>query len=120
MEESEQLLEIEGLLRASSTQNLAEVVRIIADKIVGSDVREKTELSADEIKILSLLKALSIYWAQEGEKSFAEFLNSLINEFIVLKISHKRRSRAELVRFASKLITRLREEEEDRKEVIKL
>lgn len=120
MEDETEFIELEGVLRGTTTQNLAEVVRIIADKLVGTDVREKTELSNEEIKNVALLRALSIYWAKEGENDFAEFLDSLVYEFITLKISHRRKSRAELVKFASKLVAKLREREEDEKDVIKL
>lgn len=118
MMEEEKL--VESYLKGSSASTLAEVVKETLDRLIEeADIREKTEVGLEEIKAITLISALSGYWRAEGESEFSDFLNKVVEWYLKLKISHKRKSRSEVVRFMAKFSEKLREKEEE-KETLRL
>jgi len=108
-------IELEAFLKGSSGSTLAEVVKETLDRLIESDIREKTDLTLGEIRALTLLSAVSRYWREENEKTFAEFLEVITEYYMKLKVSYKRQSRKEVIRFMAKFAEKLREKEEEQK-----
>lgn len=80
----------------------SELAKIILVK-KGTDKDHLTDLSKDEIAYLSVLSAIQ-------QKIKSTFLESLIDNFIVYRKSHKRKSKKELV----EMFKALKEEEPNR------
>ena len=114
-------IELEGLIRTYSAENLAEVVRVISDKLLTEDIRERTDVTNYEIVAFSLQRLVGKYFAQRGLDEVNSILAEFKDEYLTLKISRVRKGRAELIRFATKIVQKLREREdrEDR-EVMRL
>jgi len=114
-------IELEGLIRTYSAENLAEVVRVISDKLLMDDIRERTELGSHEIVAFSLQKLVGKYFKERGLDEVNNILAEFKDEYLTLKISNRRRGRAELIRFATKIVQKLREREQEKeKEVMRL
>lgn len=120
MDIEEEIAELESQLKGKTSYTLPEVFKVVADKLLGDRIEEKTELGLEEIKTITLLTGLAEYWENENEPEFASFLREITQTYLLLKISHKRRSRAELVKAMTKIASRLKEAEEEEREKLKL
>jgi len=114
-------IELEGLIRTYSAENLAEVVRVISDKLLTDDIRERSDVGSYEIIAFALMKLVGKYFEKRGLDEVNEILDVFKDEYLTLKISRVRKGRSELIRFATKMVQKLkeREDKEDR-EVMRL
>ena len=108
---------VEATSEAGSERTIVDTIeRVLDEYFATKDLRQKTELSKNEILFLTRLRAYQHLLESLGHNP--EYIKITRDEFMSLKVSHERRGRREITNIFTALLSQEQKREEEEEENI--